>query len=348
MHMHYFSGTVITEDGAIEGYVCLEDGIVAEVSEGKCPKEPTARGIIIPPMINGHTHCADGGLKVPKDVSLNDLVGPDGLKHQFLRKTPNDILAKEIKGYSELSQKNGIETFIDFREGGVAGSRLLREIVPSSLILGRPVSKEYDSNEIDDILRYADGIGISGIDDIDTAYVEAVSDQTHRNGKIFAIHASEGVRDDIDSIMALSPSFLVHMASSQPSDLLRCVDEDVPIVVCPRSNRFFGLSPPLALMEEYGNITILGTDNAMICSPDLRAEAKEYISLLKSQGGTGEGIWNTMVFNGRKLLSDDKAISICPGIKADIVVLPSKDGDANSMVESRERILRFNMTEKEM
>lgn len=346
MHMHYFSGTVITQDGAIEGYVCLEDGIVAEVSEGKCPKKPTAEGIIIPLMINGHTHCADGGLSVPDNVSLNDLVGPGGLKHQFLSKTPNDILIKGIKEYSKLSLDNGIETFIDFREGGVAGSRLLRETVSKSLILGRPISKEYNSNEIDDILSYADGIGISGINDISTKYVEAVADQTHRNGKIFAIHASEGIRDDIDSILALSPSFLVHMAYSESSDLLRCVDENVPIVVCPRSNRFFGFTPPLAMMEEYGNITILGTDNAMICSPDLRAEAKEYVSLLRSQGGTGKGLWDTMVFNGRKLLSDDKAISIHPGMKADIVVLPSKDGTTDGMIRNQERILRFNMTKE--
>ncbi len=344
MSMHYFSGTLITQDGAIEGYVRLENGIVAEVSEGKCPEEPTAEGIIIPPMVNGHTHCADCGFNAPEDISLNDLVGPGGLKHRFLDETPNDILVQRIKGYSELSQKNGIGTFIDFREGGVIGSRLLRETVPESLILGRPVSKEYDPNEIDDILRYADGIGISGIDDISAAYVDAVSDQTHRNGKIFAIHASEGVRDDIDSILALSPSFLVHMASSERSDLLKCADEDVPIVICPRSNRFFNLTPPLAMMEECDNMTILGTDNAMICSPDLRAEAKEYFSLLKSQGGTGERFWDTMIFNGRKLLNDDKAISIHLGMKADIVILPSGDGTANGIIRSRERILRFNMT----
>ena len=348
MSMDYFSGTIIDQDGAMKGYVRLEDGIIAEVSEGKCPKEPTAKGIIIPPMVNGHTHCADCGLNAPDDISLKDLVGPGGLKHQFLDETPKDILAQRIKEYSELSQRNGIYKFVDFREGGVTGSKLLRETVPNSLILGRPISKEYDPNEIDDILRYADGIGISGIDDIPTAYAEAVSDQTHRNGKIFAIHASEGVRDDIDSILALSPSFLIHMASSEPSDLLKCADEDVPIVVCPRSNRFFGLLPPLATMEKYGNITILGTDNAMICSPDLRAEAREYISLLRSQGGTGEGIWDTMVFNGRKLLNDNEAISVYPGMKADIVILPSKDGTANGMLSSQERILRFNMTKREI
>lgn len=348
MIMHYLSGTVITQDGAIEGYIRLENGVVAEISEGKCPEEPMEKGIIIPPMVNGHTHCADCGFNAPDNISLNDLVGPGGLKHRFLDEASNDLLAQRIREYSELSQKNGIGTFIDFREGGVAGSKLLRETVPRSLILGRPVSKEYDPNEIDDILKYADGIGISGIDDISTAYVEAVSDQTHRNGKIFAMHASEGVRDDIDSILALSPSFLVHMASSERSDLLKCADEDVPIVVCPRSNRFFDLSPPLATMEECNNKTILGTDNAMICSPDLRAEAREYISLLRFQGGTGEGLWDTMIFNGRKLLNEDKAISIHPGIKADIVILPSEDGTANGMLRSQERILRFDMIKREI
>ncbi|MDN5357626.1 MAG: hypothetical protein PWR17_795 [Candidatus Methanomethylophilaceae archaeon] len=344
--MEYFSGTVITQDGAIEGYVCLEGGIVAEVSEGRCPAKPLATGIIVPPMVDGHTHCADAGLKVPKGIGLPQLVGPQGLKEKYLKKAQPELIAEGMKRFSESAYVNGIGTFVDFREGGEEGSRLLRDTVPGAFILGRPISPEFDSNEIDGILRYADGIQLSGIKDVPKSYAEAVADRVRRSGKIFAIHASEGSREDIDSILALSPSFVVHMASAERPDLLRCADENVPIVSCPRSNKFFNLVPPLAMMYECNDTVMLGTDNAMICSPDMREEAREYYSILRKQGGTTEKLWNAMVFEGRKILYDGKRIGLQRGMDADITVLPSEDGTAGGMLRSGERVLRYRQNEK--
>ncbi|MDD2410779.1 MAG: amidohydrolase family protein [Candidatus Methanomethylophilaceae archaeon] len=344
--MIYFSGTVITQDGAVEGYVGLEDGMVAEVSEGICPAEPLARGIIVPPMVNGHTHCADSDLTVPNGISLCELVGPDGVKEKYLKESIPEKITEGMKRFSKLAHINGIGTFIDFREGGAEGSMILRRAVPGAFILGRPSSEEFDPNELDDILRYADGIQLSGINDVPAPYSEAVADYAVRSGKMFAIHASEGSREDIDSILALSPSFLVHMASAERSDLLRCADEDVPIVSCPRSNKFFGLTPPLAMMNECNNTVILGTDNAMLCNPDMREEARQYFSFLTDQKGGLENIWGAMVLNGRKLLYDWKRIGLRPGMDADITVLPSEDGTAGGMLRSSERVLRYRQTKK--
>lgn len=344
--MEYFSGTVITQDGAIEGYVCLDGGIVAEISEGRCPAQPLATGIIVPPMVNAHTHCADAGLKVPRGIGLPQLVGPKGLKDRYLKRTPSELIAEGMKRFSELAYINGIGTFMDFREGGEGGSRLLRETVPGAFILGRPISPEFDPNEIDGILKYADGIQLSGINDVPKHYAEAVADRVNRSGKIFAIHASEGSREDIDSILALSPYFVVHMASAERADLLRCADDDVPIVSCPRSNKFFGLVPPLAMMYECNNAVILGTDNAMICSPDMREEAREYYSILRKQNGTTKKLWNAMVFEGRKILYDGKRIGLRRGMDADITVLPSEVGAAGAMLRSKERILRYRQNKK--
>ncbi len=344
--MKCFCGTVITPEGPVKGYVLVENGSVKEVVEGRCPETSVSKGIIMPPLVNGHSHCADCGVSVPKNIDLKNLVGPGGLKHRYLSETSEEILSDNIRKYSEVSRSNGIGTFIDFREGGAEGCRLLRETVPDAFIMGRPVSDKFNTDEIDEILKVADGIGISGIDDMPYAYIESVADYVQSKGRMFAIHASEGKRDDIDKIMALAPSFVVHMASAAKKDLLRCADEDVPIVVCPRSNRFFGLTPPLALMEDCGNRKILGTDNAMLCSPDLREEAREYISVLRSQGGTDEGIWDTLVINGRKLLYHVRGIGLHPGIDADITVFPSDDGSVKGMLGSNEHIMRFNMTER--
>ncbi|MGE0015780.1 MAG: amidohydrolase family protein [Candidatus Methanomethylophilaceae archaeon] len=344
--MIYFSGTVITQDGAIEGYIGLEDGTVAEISEGSCPAEPLAKGIIVPPMVDGHTHCADSALTVPKDIGLCELVGPDGIKERYLRGTPPEKIAHSMKCFSKLAHMNGIGTFIDFREGGAEGSMLLRRAVPEAFILGRPSSPEFDPNELDDILKYADGIQLSGINDVPASYSEAVADYTVRSGRMFAIHASEGSREDIDSILALSPSFVVHMASAERSDLVKCAEDDVPIVSCPRSNNFFGLTPPLAMMRECNNTVILGTDNAMLCTPDMREEARQYCSVLGDQKVDPENLWGVMVSNGRKLLYDGKRMGLQPGMDADITVLPSEGGTAAGMLRSSERILRYRQTEK--
>lgn len=344
--MECFSGTVITSDGPVYGYVLIENGSVREIREGPCPETPTSEGIVMPPLVNGHSHCADCGVKIPNNMNLDGLVGPGGLKHDYLSKASKETLSENMRRYSEISHTNGIGTFIDFREGGAEGCRLLRETVPGAFIMGRPVSDMFDPNEIDGILETADGIGLSGIGDMPYAYIESVADYVRSKGRMFAIHASEGKREDIDRILALSPSFVVHMASATKKDLVRCADENVPIVVCPRSNRFFGLTPPLALMEECNNETILGTDNAMLCSPDLRGEAREYVSVLKSQGGTGERIWDTLVANGRKILYHERGIGLHPGIDADITIFPSDDGSVRGMLGSNGRIMRFNMTRR--
>lgn len=345
--MECFSGTVITSDGPINGYVLTENGIIKEIIEGKCPEPPLYHGVIMPPLVNGHSHCADYGMDISKNSDLDKLVGPGGMKHKYLSNVSNETLSENMKKYSELSYSNGIGTFIDFREGGVEGCRILREAVPDMpFILGRPVSDEFDSNEIDEILEIADGIGLSGMEDLPYSYIESVADYVNSKGRMFAIHASEGKRDDIDKVIALSPSFVVHMSSAEKKDLIRCADEDIPIVVCPRSNEYFGFTPPLALMEECGNETILGTDNAMICSPDLRKEAERYISVLKSQGGIGDEIWNTLVLNGRKILYHVRGIGLQSGIDADITIFPSSDGSVNGMLKSNKAVIRYNRAKR--
>ena len=214
--MRYFSGTVVTAYGTIDGYVGLENGTVVELSEGRCPGVPEKRGVVSLPFVNCHTHCADGGLRVPEGIGLEELVAPpSGLKHAYLENASRETLAENMLGFRRISYGNGIDTFMDFRESGIEGSRLLRETVPEAFILGRPESEEFDSNEIDGILEYADGIALSGIADVSKKFAESVADYVLGKGKTFALHASEAKRENIDDILALSPEFLVHMSSAE-------------------------------------------------------------------------------------------------------------------------------------
>ncbi len=304
-------GTVHSRRGSDEGYAVIEDRVVSEIGFGQCPVRPDFRGTILDGIINSHTHCADFGLDIPDDMSLEDLVAPpDGLKHRYLRETPDEVIGGSMRAFSSESRIHGTSAFIDFREGGVAGCRLLRDNASDAVILGRPVSEEFDSEEIESILDVADGIGLPSISDMDHSYVEAVADAVRERRKMFAIHASERIREDIDFILSLDPAFVVHMCEATDSDLCKCAEAEVPIVVCPTSNLYFGKMPPIARAQRCGADLAIGTDNGMLCPPDMVSEADVFGRLAELQGGDPEGVWNALfclagkVFNGSKTILD--------------------------------------------
>jgi cytosine/adenosine deaminase-related metal-dependent hydrolase len=341
--MDVLGSSVLTKDGVICGYVCAEDGIITSIEEGRPPKKPVAAGLVIPPMVNAHSHCADAGLKIPPGISLEELVAPpDGLKHVYLRGLEDLTLKKNITSYAKSSYKNGIGTFIDFREGGEKGCRILREISPASTILGRPLSKEYDEAEIEKILEIADGIGISGTSDMSHKFIEKIADQVRDKGKIFGIHASERKREDIDLILSFDPAFVVHMTEATDSDLLKCAETDTPVVVCARSNLFFGKTPPIMRMKKCGIDIAIGTDNAMFGEPDLRLEASAFRDVLLSQGGFVEDVFDPMFINGRKILYPDNKLHVSVGMRAYLPVLPcSEEFTMGDILRNSDPIFRY-------
>lgn len=306
--MRSADGYYLVDGTPVRGHAFFsEDG--AEFIEGPMKGTPDYKGVIIPRLVDTHTHCADAGVKVEPGMTLEELVAPpNGLKHVYLRNTPREILLKDMAGFENDAKASGIGTFIDFREGGVEGCRMAREACPSAVILGRPISGTFDNNEIDDILSVADGIALSSISDIDYGYAEKVASAAHNAGKTFAIHCSERIREDLDAVLSLEPDFLVHMVEATDLDLKRCADMDIPISVCPRSNRFFGKVPPLKRMREFGNTVAMGTDNAMLCTPDLRPEAELFMEILGDDPSASEWTWKCMSDFGRKLLYHTRGI----------------------------------------
>ncbi|MCL1811510.1 MAG: amidohydrolase family protein [Methanomassiliicoccaceae archaeon] len=341
--MDVLSGSVLVEDGIIEGYVCIENGVVASIEEGEPPVPPIAAGLIVPPLVNSHTHCADAGLRVPSGMSIEELVAPpEGLKHTYLRGLDEESLEEHIRAYAEASRKNGVGTFIDFREGGESGCRALRKAAPESTILGRPLSKEYDPEEISGILDIADGIGISGISDMDIGYIESVADQTRERRKMFAIHASESTREDIDLILSFDPAFVVHMVEAGDSDLLKCAEAEVRVVVCTRSNQYFGKVPPIKRMLDCGVDVAIGTDNAMLCDTDMRSEALAFRDVLVSQGGSADDVMEPMLTTGRKILYPHNKIHISVGMTAELTVLPCRGAfRMDDILRNREPVFRY-------
>ncbi|MBO4568952.1 MAG: hypothetical protein J5674_03140, partial [Candidatus Methanomethylophilaceae archaeon] len=170
-------------------------------------------------------------------------------------------------------------------------------------VLGRPVSSEFDPGEVEEILSCADGIGLPSISDMPSKYLEQVADAVRGKGAVLAIHASERVREDIDEVLSLDPAFVVHMCEASDSDLLKCAEAEVPAVVCPGSNMYFGKAPPLARMADLGVDIALGTDNGMLRPPDMASEAALFVEAMESQGGDPSAVFGSLSSLNSKILN---------------------------------------------
>jgi cytosine/adenosine deaminase-related metal-dependent hydrolase len=330
--MERIGGTILTSDGFVEGILTLDEGMVIEIEEASRDRD-IPDGIILPTLINAHTHIAD--LRVPVDLSLSleELVSPpDGLKHRMLRSMEREELSSVFREASDLMFTRGVSTFVDFRESGVFGSRTMRETEyegASPVIMGRPESLRFDEEEMDLLLDQVAGVGVSSVTDWDYGDLEEIASMTRSRGKMFALHASERIREDIDLIVDLEPDFLVHMTMATDHDLEVCSDLEIPVVVCPRSNLFFGRTPPLSRMLEKGVTIALGTDNAMISLPDMLTEMEFAGRLIRQQGIDDlSPVLDMAVANGRKFLNLNETIGIQPGSPCDFMVLGPRRGDA--------------------
>ena len=161
---------------------------------------------MIPGFVNCHTHIGDS---VGKDISINNSVDKKihpvfGAKSKILKKTNKEILGNFMENSCNSMLQKGITTFVDFREGGIDGVLLLKNILQKSpirsIILGR-IEHYQDSNEIrknmplpqaklqelDELLKKCDGIGISGANENSNSVLNSYS----KTQKIRAIHSSE-------------------------------------------------------------------------------------------------------------------------------------------------------------
>jgi len=257
-------------------------------------------------VVNSHTHIGDAFIDLDKRAwTVEELVAPPyGLKHRLMREASEKEILGGMRKAISVMEGCGTTHFCDFREGGIEGIKILKKAMEGSdlraIILGRPVELRYESKEVNEILKISDGIGLSSISDWDYEELRKVAVHVNKKKKIFAIHASEAFREDIDAILDLKPSFLIHMSSASRDDLEIVADAGVPVVVCPRSNAFFGIRPDIESMLECGIPLLLGTDNAMISPPDIMQEM-EY--LLKNFDISREQAAEMVTSNPRKCLN---------------------------------------------
>jgi cytosine/adenosine deaminase-related metal-dependent hydrolase len=327
--MQYFSGEILTEDGLEKGYIGFEKKKIVEIGN-TCPKKPLFKGLIVPTFVNAHTHLGDSfirgkNLELPK--SIEKLVAPpDGLKFKLLMKASRQEIIQGIKDSLNEMRLSGVSSFCDFREGGLPGLKLIKTALKNSLldsiILARPQGYLYDKNELKILVNRSNGIGVSSISDWNYDELRKISSDVKNVGKIFALHASERIREDIDLILDLKPDFLVHMLKASESDFFRVKDARIPIIICPRSNSYFGLKPDILMMKKIGIDLLLGTDNGMLFSPNVIEEARFLKSNFKNF--SNEELIKMITYLPRKVLNLDTNI-LAVDSTSGFVVLDKKD-----------------------
>ena len=328
--MQYATGKLLTEDGFVPGHIGFEDGKIKVVGRGQ-RKDALAKGLILPSLTNAHTHIGDSCLRASLaryrgERSVPALFGPPhGFKHRHLARTPAKRLEGGMRAALRDMLRGGVRGFCDFREGGMKGIRALRSAMKGTflngLALGRPAGLVYDRAEVEGILKLSDGIAVSAISDWEYPELHKLASDAKSSGKLFALHASEIIREEIDLVLDLRPDFLVHMAQATDFDLERVASEGIPIVVCPKANSFFGIRPRLDRMLRFGIPVALGSDNAMLSRPGILPAVQAAWEISRQGGATPMDILRCALAGFRKVLSAPDGIPWGPGNCADFFVV---------------------------
>ena len=313
-----------------DGTIGWEDDIIVEVRQGRA-RNVIATGLIVPGLRNAHTHLGDALVTQELRGTIEELVAPPhGLKHRILAKAKDGAVVAAMRRAMATMLRTGTTGFSDFREGGLKGLKLLYAALAAMPLqgtaLGRPAALAYDAKEVSAILRASDGVAVSSYVDWPSDQLGKLAAHVRRERKMFAIHCSERIREDIDKVLDLSPAFLVHMVQATDADLARCAEAGVPIVLCPRSNAFFGMTPDIPRLLRAGVELHLGTDNAMINTPSMLREMEFAYRIGRLKGGVSAKAIFEMALRARRLEDPKASVGIRVGERADLVVLDLPGG----------------------
>lgn len=254
----FWKGPLFTKKGFIDTCINLETCEFVDTDKEE-------DGIIVPLFRNCHSHLGDTGAResVPTDLNLAELVGPGGWKHEWLKN--NNIQKSILEGLKEATY-SGIGLIMDFREGGKKGLHdfEMHDYLGTSILFGRPLGDE---------LLPGNHAGISSLADFGDLATK-LSIQARKEEGLIGIHHSENERENIDSLVELNPDFAVHLCHATDEDLEALKKAKISVVVCPRSNHYFGSRPPLEKMIDIGLDLGFGTDNGMICSVNILDEIR--------------------------------------------------------------------------
>lgn len=287
--------------------IVVDDGKIIEI--GKEAKEgkiiDVDGAVVCPSFINGHIHIGDSIIKDGGyGLSLSEMVKPpNGVKHVALSNASDDDLIDAMRQSMKEMAESGTTHFIDYREGGIEGVKLLKkasaDLPIKPIILGRDDSfygEDPDlgkvKNAIRKLLKIADGIAPSGFGEITSDVARLIVEECNKQGKISSIHVAESESNQIESLNEFNMteiakgvdaefSQLVHLTNPKSNDLELVSKSMQNVVVCPRANATLNVGvAPLNRMVDMGIRPLLGTDNVMLNSPNMLRELEFTLKIM--------------------------------------------------------------------
>lgn len=287
--------------------IVVDDGKIIEISKDACEGKviEVDGAYVCPSFINGHIHIGDSIIRDEGyGMTLSEMVKPpNGIKHLALADASDDELVGAMRQSMWDMVNSGTTHFIDYREGGIRGVKLLKEaskdIPIKPIILGRDDSFYDDDpdlgkvrNAIRRILKVADGIAPSGFGEITMDVANLIVEECDRQGKISSIHVAESEFNQIESFnieniteigKGVKTNFnqLVHLTNPKSNDLELIASSNQNVVVCPRANATLNVGVvPLNKMLDLKMKPLLGTDNVMLNSPNMLRELEFTLKLM--------------------------------------------------------------------
>jgi cytosine/adenosine deaminase-related metal-dependent hydrolase len=282
--------------------ISIENGRIVAIDQGGPSDLHLSEALLIPGLINAHTHLGDSALK---EVGFGKsgweiVMPPDGVRHVRLRGLARQELIDSMAASARYMLQHGVVAFGDFREQGVDGVTALIEatsgLAIEPMIYGRhaapPPHSDDDfvrdarlpagyADEVGDVLEIAQGFSVVTANDTTDAGLKETSDLVRSHGGRLAVHAVEDARYRDESVRrtgrgdvarivdCLRPDHIVHMTAANDEELDLVAEARIPVVVCPRMQAVLGNGiPPVLAMLDRGIEVALGTDNAMLTSPD--------------------------------------------------------------------------------
>ena len=230
---------------------------------------------------------------------------PDGVKHKALANATDEELINAMQESMWDMVNSGTTHFIDYREGGIEGVKLLRQaskdIPIKPIILGRDDSFYGDDPDLSKVktalrklLKVADGIAPSGFGEITEEVASLIVSECSKQGKISSIHVAESESNQIESLNEFNKTEiekgvinefdqLVHLTNPKNNDLELVSKSDTNVVVCPRANATLNVGVcRLNEMLNLGIRPLLGTDNVMLNSPNMLRELEFTLKLMSA------------------------------------------------------------------
>jgi 5-methylthioadenosine/S-adenosylhomocysteine deaminase len=331
---------VVTMDGPPirDGAVRIEDGVIAEVGELADADERFARGVILPGLVNAHTHVEYAGM-----AGFGDgMPFGDWIQDHIRRKAATDAgdALEQAQAGAAACLRAGVTTIADCSySGAVAQAAIdagLRAIVYLEGFSDWPDLRERTVARLETLPTgniLTPGVSPHAPFTVTLDDYRMLVGLARERGLPVATHLLESQRETVhlDALAdVLGPDTVaVHGVHLSEADIALMADRDVPLAHCPRSNALLGCGiAPVPELLAAGVRVGLGTDSpSSALDFDMWAEMRAAVMHARARLGRADALSAAAALElatagGAAALGLAGVTgSLSPGLAADVCVL---------------------------